>query len=343
METRGLITGIGSLPYKDVEAALDLIFKYTPEIPFWPQLPKRDYRERMLIQYSQNLPCLRVKDKDLFCDFSSPDEELAKFYEHIIADDREYFKISPESAAGLWQFLHRLEENGVKPVKFIKGHITGPFTFAASLKDNDGKLLLHNPVFMQAICEGLAMKALWQIDLFKKFGKPVIIFLDEPYLSCFGSAFSAVNRKEVIDGLSGIVEKIKSAGGLAGVHCCGNTDWSIFTDVPGMDIINFDAFNFLDRVLLYAPDLLKFLKQGGVLAWGIVPTDGFGPDIKPDILARKLKSGLELLISKGIDKNLLKKQLILTPSCGLGALGEDMPRAIFQCLAETAASLQKSI
>ena len=61
---KGLATGIGSLPHTDSDKALDLIFKYTPQVPFWPQLPKRDKREGMVIQYSQGLPCLRLKNKD---------------------------------------------------------------------------------------------------------------------------------------------------------------------------------------------------------------------------------------------------------------------------------------
>jgi preprotein translocase subunit SecD len=39
---------------KDADEALDLIFKYVPDIPFWPQLPRRDVREGMVAQFSEN-------------------------------------------------------------------------------------------------------------------------------------------------------------------------------------------------------------------------------------------------------------------------------------------------
>ena len=341
-DIKGLATGIGSLPHKDVDAALDLIFKYTPQIPFWPQLPKRDVRESMVIQFSQGLPCLRLNNKDLSFDSSTQEQELTQFYEHIIANDQEYFKISPDFAAGLWQFLSRLEKENLNQIEFIKGQITGPFTFAASINDNEGKAILYNPVLMQAALEGLAMKACWQINLFRKFGKTIIIFLDEPYLACLGSGFTPINRQDVITKLTELTDKIKSTGVLIGVHCCGNTDWSVFTDVPNIDIINFDAFNFFDRILLYTDQLNSFFKKGGMLAWGIVPTEGFNPKINAAILAERLKAGSKLLINKGIEEDFIKKRLILTPSCGLGTLDSEKAEPVFKCLAELSSKLGES-
>lgn len=338
-DIKGLATGIGSLPHTDTEAALDLIFKYTPQIPFWPQLPKRDKREGMVIQYSEGLPCLCLKNKDLVFDSSKQDQELAQFYEHIISQDSEYFKISPDFSAGFWQFIRRLENRDLNQVRFIKGQITGPLTFAASINDSQGKAILHNPVLMQAVREGLVMKARWQINLLKKFGKPMIMFLDEPYLACFGSAFTAIDRNQVVVTLSELTEKIKLPEVLIGVHCCGNTDWSIFTEVPNIDIISFDAFGFLDKVLLYAKDLVNFFERGGILAWGIVPTQAFSPEIKYSALEQRLKQGCNSLINKGIDKELIKKSLILTPSCGLGALDHEKAEPIFKCLAELSSAV----
>ncbi|MFH1678123.1 MAG: methionine synthase [Candidatus Omnitrophota bacterium] len=334
MDIKGLATGIGSLPYKDVDAALDLIFKYTPQIPFWPQLPRRDIREGMVAQFSEGLPCVKVTDKGIFFDPTDKEKELEKFYERIINKDIEYFKISGDFAQGLHAFYNRLNQSELRHIKFIKCHITGPFSFAASIKGEDGKALLHDPVFMQAIINGLAMKALWQIKLFKKFGK-VIVFIDEPYLASFGSAYTPVNREDVVKGLTELIERVKEPGDvLSGVHCCGNTDWPIFTDIKAIDIINFDAYNYLDRFLLYFENLLGFLGRGGILAWGIVPTESLNREINVSELARRLNEACNQLVSKGIEEEIIKKRLILTPSCGLGTLSHDKAETIFKCLSE---------
>jgi methionine synthase II (cobalamin-independent) len=341
---KGLATGIGSLPHKDAEEALDLIFKYCPQIPFWPQLPKRDVREGMVAQFSENFPFLEVNQNGLnFSAFSSQEGELEKFYERIIANDIDYFKISPDFAQGLHRFYERLEKMNLGDIEFIKCQVTGPFTFLATIKDDNGVALLHDAVFLQAILKGLTMKALWQIKLFKKFGKKIIMFIDEPYLGCFGSAYTPINREDVLRGLTELTQDIKSESVLLGAHCCGNTDWSIFTDVPGIDIISFDAFGFLDKFVLYADNLKDFLKRGGIICWGIVPTQEFLGNESAELLVEKIKEGINILAKKGLDKNLLLEKLIISPSCGLGTLDTDKSEAILKLLSRISAFIRESL
>jgi len=321
---KGLALGIGSLPHKNPDAALDLVFKYLPQIPFWPQLPKRDAREGMVAQFTEHLAC---KESD-----------LEVFYERLIANDLEYFKISPEAAFGLYKFLTRPE---LKKAELIKAHITGPFTFAAGIKDESGKALLSDPALMQAVIKGLSMKALWQMDLLKKFGKKVIMFLDEPYLGCFGSAYTPINREDVVKGLSELAAPLKAQGALVGVHCCGNTDWSIFTDTKEIDIINFDAFGFFEKLALYSDNLKRFFGRGGILCWGIVPTQEFSDKITAQDLVAKINSCVDVLVKKGLDRKLVLDQLLISPACGLGSLDEARAEKILKLLSETSAILRR--
>jgi len=334
---RGLATGIGSLPYKDVQEALDLIFKYTPQAPFWPQLPRRDKREGMVEQFSENIPCIRVSADGVFFDSRDKERELEVFYERLIANDVAYFKISENFAAGIKGFCRRLQAADLQGVEFIKCHITGPFTFASAMVDEKGAMLLHDSVFKQAILKALTMKALWQIETFRRFKKRIILFIDEPYLGCFGSAYTPINREEAVRDLSELTSSLKSQDVLIGLHCCGNTDWSILTDIDTIDIINFDAFGFLDRLALYADNLKGFFKRGGVLAWGIVPTQEKPMKETRGSLLKKIHSGMDLLCRKGLDKELLSENLIFTPSCGLGTLSTEESGSIFRLLSEVSA------
>ena len=291
---RALATGIGSLPFKDADTALDLIFKNLPNVPFWPQLPKRDQREGMILQFSENLPCLEIIDGELIFRPRGREEDLEVFYEKVIALDLDYFKISSKFALGLHKFYQRLKESDLREIDFIKLQITGPFTFLAAINDEKGVSLLHDPVIKQAIIKGLNMKALWQVKLFSEFAKKIIVFIDEPYLGCFGSAYTPLNKEDAIKGLVELSEGIKSENVLLGVHCCGNTDWSIFTNTPAIDLINFDAFNFQDKFVLYADELRAFLKRGGLICWGIVPTQDFSAKVDVKLLADKIRQGIDL-------------------------------------------------
>jgi methionine synthase II (cobalamin-independent) len=338
VKIKGLATGIGSMPHKDADAALDLVFKYAPQIPFWPQLPQRHIREGMVAQFSENLAGVELGPQGLT--FRPDEKKLEVFYERLIAQDLDYFKISPEFALGLDRFYARLKKENLKAVEFIKCQVTGPFTFSASINDEKGVALLHNAVFKQAILKGLAMKALWQINLFREFGKKIILFFDEPYLGCFGSAFTPLNREDVLKDLSELIAQVKSPDVLIGVHCCGNTDWSIFTDIQTIDIISFDAFGFLERLLLYAQNLKSFFKRGGLLCWGIVPTQEFNPGIKPQDLHEKINSGVEALAKKGLERAALLNQMLLSASCGLGSLDTARSDSIFKLLFEISQKLQ---
>ncbi|MFA5116994.1 MAG: hypothetical protein WC486_06925 [Candidatus Omnitrophota bacterium] len=337
----GLATGIGSMPHKDVNEALELILKYTPEIPFWPQLPQKDFREAMNIQYSEGFPCLEPNPQGIFFNSKEMDVHLERFYDKIINADVSSFKVSPDFAAGLWKLYDRLLRGNGKEIQYIKCQIVGPFTFAASINDDKGVALVHHDVCMQAIVKGLAMKAVWQVELFKKIGKRMIMFIDEPYLGSFGSAYTALNRDDVVRVLSELSGEIRSKGPLIGVHCCGNTDWSIFTDIDSIDIISFDAYGFLDKVLLYAEDLKKFFDRGGILCWGIVPTGDFSNEITAEALVDKVRSGIDTLVKKGVDKELLLESMILSPSCGMGTLDLPTTEKIMSTLAQVSQIIRK--
>ncbi|MDD5466013.1 MAG: methionine synthase [Candidatus Omnitrophica bacterium] len=338
---KGLATGIGSLPLLEPEGAVDLILRYVPGAPFWPQLPKIDAREGMIAQFSQNLPGLKMEAKGLSFTAGDIEKELELFYEKVISQDLEYFKISPDYARGLHAFYRRLSGLDLAGIEFIKCQVTGPFTFCSGITGLDGKTILHDEVLMQAMVKGLGMKALWQLDLFKKFGKKMIMFFDEPFLSAVGSAYTPVDRSDVIDVFSELTDSLKDKGCLIGIHCCGNTDWSMLTDTKNVDIINFDAFEFQERFVLYADNLNSFLKRGGIICWGIVPTQGYSSQ-GPEMLAQKIKSGLDILVKKRVDRNLLLERLMVSPACGLGTLDVSKAEGILSLLEQTSAFIRKN-
>ena len=221
MKFTGLATGIGSLPHTDPAAAVNLICSNFPEIPFWPQLPRLSQREGMVAQFAEHLPCIRVTEEGVAFDERDADRELETFYERIISQDVDYFRISRESAAGLYAFHEQLSDTNLKHVSCIKCQITGPFTFAGSINDAQGNPLVFNEIFMQVIVKALIMKALWQIRLLKQFGKPVLVFLDEPYLGSFGSAYTPLDRQDVVRVLTECTQPLKEPDVFVGVHCCG--------------------------------------------------------------------------------------------------------------------------
>ena len=337
-------TGIGSVPWEDIDKTCNKILDHLPSIPFWPQLVRRSPFEDMNIQFTEGLPLVNIDEGNRSINVSTEETEeaLVEFYSHYLADDVDYFSISRDYAPGLYRQIELVSQNPDSYGDYIKGHTTGPVTFAASIKDEEGKAILGSPDLLEAFTKGLAIKALWQVRELEKTGKKTIIFIDEPYLSGFGSAFSPIERHEVISLLKEVIDYLKEKSDtLVGIHCCGNTDWSMIVEA-GPDIINFDAFSFLDYFLLYPDDITRFIKGGGVIAWGIVPTGNSAGQGDLDELYAKLNKGLEGLYSLGLDKDQVQAASILTPACGMGTMKEkdsdevlDLLSGLYKKLAST--------
>ncbi len=325
-------TAIGSLPFDDenaVEHALDYIFTNFCEIPFWPQLPHFSQNEDMIIQFSRALVGLECENGKYFFDteteaFGTGIEELYFDYETVLEaktleENSEILdKYKPHSAA-IEDFLSRLKGLNVKP-KYIKGSITGPFTMATSLVDKEGKCALYDELLRDSIVKTLTLSALWQV---KEFGDATsIIFMDEPSISQLGSsAFLTVEDDDVTAMITEISSAIKKFKGLSGIHCCGKTNWQVPVSAK-VDIINFDAFSFSQNLSTQAEKIKDFLNNGGILAFGIVPTLDVEAlrTLDETTLEKKFEESLGFLTNKGIKKEQLLKQCFITPSCGCGSL-----------------------
>ena len=331
-----MATGIGSVPSQDMDGVCRHILEKLPDIPFWPQFVKRSHLEDMNIQFSEGLPLLKIEEERRALVVSSDEIEpaLVEFYDHFMSDDTDYFATSREYAPGLYEQTDLISRNPGLYGPYIKGHTVGPVTFAAGITGLDGKPVLSNPELLEAFTKGLAIKALWQALELGKTGKKPIIFLDEPYLSGFGSAFSPIERREVVSLLKEVIDYLRERSDtIIGIHCCGNTDWSMILE-SGPDIVNFDAFAFMDYFFLYPKEISRFFGEGGSIAWGIVPTADFTGEESVEGLRAKLEKGLSRLNEYGFEPELIKAGSMLTPACGMGTMEQSMSDMVLDLLSK---------
>jgi methionine synthase II (cobalamin-independent) len=268
--------------------------------------------------------------------------ELEKFFERYLEKDYSFFKISEDYAAGFYGFQRAVRKGLPKQARFVKGAITGPLTAGISFKDETGRDIIHNDVMFDAVVKGLAMKAAWQIEAFRSLGLPVIIFIDEPAMESLGSAFSAASPEMVAEKLNEIIDTIHELGGIAGIHCCGNADWPMIFNTK-VDIVNFDAYGYVEKVLLYPDDIKKFYARGGTLAWGIVPTGAYTGKETAGMLIEWLETNMKRLEGSGIDRKTILRQCLITPSCGMGSLTPEQSLAILKLTREVSDRMQKKI
>jgi methionine synthase II (cobalamin-independent) len=335
---RFIATGIGSFPHHDEGEAVRLIREQFGEAPFWPQLPNRTVREGMVLQYSEGFPCLQKtrKEKGARVEISTEStSEVEAFYERLEAQDWEAFHITRDYAAGFWALMDSMKHSRGE-ARYLKGQVTGPVTFGLAVLDQEGKPLFYDPTWREILTRHLASKARWMEMRFKTLlpGAETIVFFDEPALSSFGSGFSGLNRDDVLTSLN---ECLRAVKGLRGVHCCGNTDWSLLLESE-LDVLSFDAFGYFDTLSLYIDNIRAFLKKGGILAWGIVPAGEEILSIEPEALVDRVRSSIAQLERKGIPRTFLERGII-TPSCGVASLPIPIAERVCQVTAEVSRRL----
>ncbi len=325
VEGFGTALAIGSFSWEDVDKTLSVIFQYFGEVPLWPQLPNLNIKEQMYTQFYDGIGGIRLDElRGKLYALPQGDEmfeEMSKTLEHAALEDVDFFAIPENKAKGFYKFLEKKEEIQKLHPKWIKGQITGPVSFCMSVTDENMNMILYDDVYREGVVEGLKMKALWQAKKLKEIYPKVILFLDEPYMASFGSSLISLSKDTALSMISGIVNALHQKGVVTGIHCCGNTDWSILFD-SHTKIISLDAYEYGENFLIYAPYIKKFIDEGGSIAWGIVPTSNAVERETEDSLFSLLMKIWEKLETKGIPKNVLYRHSFITPSCGLGNVEE---------------------
>ncbi len=337
LEFNCLPTMIGTMPHTDPKAACSLGKRYLKDLPAWPQLPKRSFLENMYVQYSEGFPGVVVKENRIYVDRSQDlNRPLERLYAAYLENDVDKYPIGPEYAAGLYEFL-ALEN--LSP-KGVKGQIAGPITWGATVSDNSKKAIIYDDTLADAAAKMLRLKVGWQEKKLSEVSRNTIIFVDEPVMTSFGSAFFQVSREKAISLLEEVLGGIK---GTKGVHCCGNTDWSVMLGTS-TDIISYDAYSYGQSLSLYPAEVKRFLNKGGAIAWGIVPNNA--ESLAKESVA-SLKDRLEETMAHftrdGIQFKRLLKQSLLTPNCGLASLSIEAATRALELLAELSAAIRRQL
>jgi hypothetical protein len=340
-----LTTHIGSLPHTDCASLCERLVAAL-DAPAWPQLPRRTFRESMYVQFSAALPRIVIdteREKIVFDTNDDLSGALEVFYARYLAEDLDAFELSREHAAGFACLRDALR---AAPGDWAKGQAVGPISFGLTVTDPSLRASLYHELLADVIVKGLAWNARWQARQLRTVRPNVVMFVDEPYLASFGSAYINLSREQVTAMLDEVFAAIHAEGALAGVHCCANTDWSVLLATT-VDVLNLDAHGYLENLALYPAELRAFLDRGGRLAWGSVPNDAEIYRFTPAQLAQRWRDGAELIGNRARSRGVtlraeeLAAGSFLTPRCGLGSTTIEIAERVLETLALTAEILKR--
>lgn len=340
-------TGIGSMPHLSANGAIKIIKKNLHHIPHWPQLPRRDPAEGLILQYltplmDAGLVSLKpglTRTPFFEEDNHRWDERVLRYYEMLVGIGEEQllgeespFAFARGAAEGFFRFLN--EDWDLPRTGMVKGQLSSPVTVGLQVTDQGGSPAFYNDQLRELLVKTLTFHARWQVKQLSRFSRPVLLFIDDPGVYGYGtSGYVALGREDIQGSLREVINGIKGDGGVAGIHCCAGADWSLMLELP-FDLISFDAYDYFPSLLVYAGELSAYLDRGGGLAWGIVPTSEKIDGEDADSLYTNLQNKIEILVSHGVDREKLQKQLLLTPSCGAGTLSEEQAERVYRVLAQ---------
>jgi hypothetical protein len=159
--------------------------------------------------------------------------------------------------------------------------------------------------------EFMAKRINVQLKRLKERNPNAFMFVDEPGLQFLFSAMAGYSDQAAkidMENFFSMVDRPR------GVHLCGNPDWDFLLNLD-LDILSLDIYTNGEVFSSYAPSIRRFLDRGGVLVWGIVPTN-----VEPfegenmDSLEERLTSLWAFLKDKGIERDFLLSRSLLSPA-----------------------------
>ena len=293
------------MPHTNINRALEMALSL--DVPFWPQLPRYSYYEDMYVQASEHFPgiILDVEKRTLRFSIEKFTNELEEAMAHF--EEPEYFDISEIYS----EVYHRFLKLDLADRPAIRGQLEGPISFGFNVVDQDNRPILFDDTVRPFIIEFLARRINIQLSKLKKLNQNAFMFIDEPGLQFVFSAMSGygdVTARKDMETFFSLIERPR------GVHLCGNPDWDFLLGLD-LDILSLDVYSNGEVFTAYASSIKKFLDRGGMLVWGIVPTN-----IEPfekeniDFLENRLIEMWTFLDKKGVDRDFLMSRSMLSPA-----------------------------
>ncbi len=313
------------MPHRDVNRALEVALSL--DVPFWPQLPHVSYYEDMYVQASEHFPgiILDLQNRTLRFSMDRFIAELEEALTHFA--EPAYFDVSETYSAVYPRFLKL--DLADRPA--IRGQMEGPISFGFNVRDENDRPILFDDTIRPFMLDFMAKRVNAQLNRLRQLNRNAFMFVDEPGLQFLFSAMSGYNdvaARADMERFFAMIERPR------GVHLCGNPDWDFLLGLD-LDILSLDVYTNGEIFASYSDAIRRFLDRGGVLVWGIVPTnwEPFAAETLGSLESRQL-SIWAVLEQRGIEREILLAQSMLSPAtCSL--INPDGERTVENAFAVT--------
>ena len=306
---------MGIMPHTNIEKALELALSL--DIPFWPQLPRVSYYEDMYAQVSQNFPGIVADVESQRLDFNTArfEQELGDYFEK--SERIETFALSQEYSA----VYHRFLAEDLRGYHAIRGQVTGPVSFGFNVIDENRKPIIYNEEVRAVLFDFVQKRVNVQYRELREKNPDAFVWVDEPGLGYVFSGLSGYNDRQAKEDYESFLQGVE---GPKGLHLCANVNLPYLLEL-GVEILSFDAYQIEFMPQEYADAVAEFLGSGGVISWGIVPTDSAVlAEETPEVLASRLM-GYWGVVSQNASlsvRQIAEQALVAPARCCLRDIGQ---------------------
>jgi len=308
-------TAMGIMPHTNVEGALELALSL--DIPFWPQLPNLSFYEDMYAQTSQNFPGAVVDPDGEKVSFNKAkfDAELGDY--SLRMAEPETFVLSRRYSV----VYHRFLAEALQDYPAIRGQVTGPVSFGFRVTDEESRPIIYSEEVRPLLFDFIQRKANAQYWQLKRKNQNAFVWLDEPGL---GWVFSGLTGYNDVQAGQDYHSFLAGLDGPKALHLCANVNLPYLLGL-GIELLSFDAYQIETMPKGYVKAVADFLRSGGIISWGIVPTDSenLGKET-PETLAGLLSDYWEVVaVNAGLSARVIAEQALIAPArCCLKNIGK---------------------
>lgn len=315
----------GGLPHATAREAVALVASTTPDLLAWPALPGRSFRETALAQAAAGFPGLVIDSASMriSVDHTLAESGLDRLGLAYLRDEPGMGALPADHAAGLGELL-RLVGHGQR-ARALKCEVLGPVSLALQLTDEVDRPLAYDSALREALIHHLALRLAWHYEQLHTYTDHVILCLDEPSLDALSLPICPIEWDEGIEMLGRLLADMP---GCRGICIGGGANWaSLLT--TAVDLVMFDAYEHGSDIIKAAEPVAAFLDRGGLLGWGVVPTDsGALAQEQADVLTQRIERAVEYLAAaSGVSQQSILEASLITCSADLSALSVEVAEA----------------
>ncbi len=325
-------TSLGPLPHTDAAAAWDLVLRHTPNLPALPLLAGR--QESPFAVGYEAFPGVRHSNEHVFVSREDVARNLDRLYAMYLrgpgAPQSIELAALPKGPTG--------EQSPYRRARVLFGLAPGPVSLSLALVDEQDEPIANDSELVDAIAKHLFLQRSWLQKTLERTGKPVIIWLYEPYFSVVVSPWSP----QTVETWFNAIDQALGNGPQRALWFADLGALTAFLDHLSLDLAG-GPLPEPEQATTLAPIVERLLARKTAIAWGVVPVTAEGlTRTTVGRLAARFEAWVEALAAAGIPSMDVLSASLIMPEDSLAYLEPAEAERALALTAELASVLRHS-